>query len=44
MDRKETDGLMKKEPRTHFSEQGWPEEWRGERHKREKGRDSLRYH
>lgn len=25
MDRKETGGLMKKEPRTHFSEQRWPE-------------------
>ena len=28
MDKKETRGLMKEEPGTFLSEQGWPDGWR----------------
>lgn len=36
MDRKETGGLMKEEPGTVLSEQGWPDECKAEGLKREK--------
>lgn len=42
MDRKETGGLIKEEPGTLLSEQGWPDGRRGEGHKREKEACNVR--